>query len=98
MNTLRCQGIAQRLNRLLLRRFGLGLDPQRLLADALYRRDVLLVCDAHPGTDLASLAQHFRLAQAAPDPALGPPARGVEESPGLVRSRPRWRSYLARPF
>jgi len=54
--------IANRINLLLLRELGQGIAVDRLLSDALYARDVLLVCDAHAGSDLASLAVHFRAA------------------------------------
>ena len=79
--------IAQRLDVLLLRELGLGIDPLRMLAQPLYARDVLLVCDALRGSDLAMLAQQFRDAtdqevEAAsqpgalwPDSTSGPPSR-----------------------
>ena len=65
--------IANRIGLLLRREFGEGIDCQRMVADPLYARDVLLVCDASPGSDLASLAQHFRAAAVEPaDPGAGP--------------------------
>jgi hypothetical protein len=39
-----------------------------MLAEPLYARDVLLVCEALPGTELAELAPKFRQALAAVDP------------------------------
>jgi len=60
MNTSRLFHIANRIHLLLLKELGQGIDVRRMMNDRLYARDVLLVCDARPGTDLASLAQHFR--------------------------------------
>ncbi|MBP6765569.1 MAG: hypothetical protein KA141_11260 [Rubrivivax sp.] len=64
MNTRRCLKIADRINALLLRELRQGIDRQRMVAEPLYARDVLLVCEAFPGSDLASLAKHFRAAAA----------------------------------
>lgn len=66
MNHARLLRIANRIHLLLMRDLGQGIDVQRMLREPLYRRDVLLVCDAFIGSDLASLAQHFRSAQAEP--------------------------------
>ena len=52
--------IAQRINLLLQRELAQGIDVPRMLAQPLYARDVLLVCDAVRGSDLALLAQQFR--------------------------------------
>ena len=65
MDTSRLFRIANRIHLLLLKELGQGIDVQRLLNERLYARDVLLVCDAQPGTDLASLALHFRHTRAA---------------------------------
>ena len=62
MNTRRCLKIAGRINALLVREMGQGIDPARMLAEPLYARDVLLVCEALPGSELAELAPRFRLA------------------------------------
>jgi hypothetical protein len=64
-NSTRLLRIANRIHLLLLRELGQGIDRQRMINERLYARDVLLVCDARPGTDLASLAQHFRATRAA---------------------------------
>ena len=64
MDTRRCLKIADRINALLLRQLRHGIDRQRMVDDPLYARDVLLVCEAFPGGDLASLAKHFRIAAA----------------------------------
>lgn len=75
MDTARCQELAERLHALLLQRLGMGLDTRRMLHEPLYARDVLLVCAAHPGTELAALAWEYRDAalpgRRAADAALG---------------------------
>lgn len=79
MDQARLLQIANRIHLLLLRELQQGIDVRRMLDDARYARDVLLVCDAMPGSDLASLAQHFR---AASGPATGaPPAAGQRDGP-----------------
>ncbi len=62
MNARRCLTIADRMDVLLQAELGLGIDLQRLVGDALYARDVLLVCDAFHGHELADLARQFRAA------------------------------------
>ncbi len=88
MNTRRCLRIAERINTQLVRGLARGIDPQRMLAESLYARDVLLVCDAHHGSDLASLAQHFRLAAAEPPQDSRHPSTWGAESTGFGASRP----------
>jgi len=81
--------IAERIGELLEFELGQGIDARRMLNDALYARDVLLVCEAEPGSQLDGLARQFRKAPAfrmrdpAPAPASGPP------STGFGVSRPR---------
>ncbi|HSM22160.1 MAG TPA: hypothetical protein VK876_08130 [Rubrivivax sp.] len=80
MNTRHCLKIADRMNALLLTELGQGVDGLRMVAEPLYARDVLLVCDAMPGTELAELARHFRVAateQAQPRAEASPPAAGT---------------------
>ncbi len=67
MHTRHCLKIADRIHLLLVRELGQGLDRQRMVKDALYARDVLLVCDALLQTDAPFLAQHFRRAAACPE-------------------------------
>lgn len=74
-----CLQIAEQMDVLLQRELGQGIDAYRMLAEPLYVRDVLLVCDAMPGSELASLARQFRAA-AAPPPAA--------ENPAVPRRRP----------
>jgi hypothetical protein len=66
MNRRRCQRLAELIALGLRERLGVVLDTTRVLDDALYARDVLLVCDAYRGQDLAELAQHFRAARDEP--------------------------------
>ena len=82
--------IAERIGELLELELGQGIDARRMLNDALYARDVLLVCEARPGTELEILARHFRQAPAfrmrdpAPAPHSGPPSTGFGASrPGV---------------
>lgn len=67
MNTPRCLELAQRLNVLLRRELGEGVDASRLMHDALYARDVLLVCQAHRNLELQALAAEWRKALAEPE-------------------------------
>jgi hypothetical protein len=64
MNIRRCHRIASRIDALLRLELGHGIDGKRMLTETLYARDVLLVCDAHPDSDLAAMAHHFRAAVA----------------------------------
>lgn len=52
--------VATRIHFLMLRELGRGIDVAQMLNRCLYARDVLLVCDACPGTDLCKLSQQFR--------------------------------------
>lgn len=60
MNARRCLKIAARIGTLLEQEIGTGVDAGRMLTDRLYMRDVLLVCEAHRGHELAELATWFR--------------------------------------
>lgn len=57
--------LANRIHLGLMRELGQGIDVRQMLDSALYARDVLLVCQAYPATELAQLAEHFRQATAA---------------------------------
>ena len=63
MNSEPRSALAHRMHLLLRRELGQGFDEARLLAEPLYARDVLLVCDALPGPGLAALARQFRQAE-----------------------------------
>ncbi|MEY3251206.1 MAG: hypothetical protein RL227_179 [Pseudomonadota bacterium] len=77
MHTRHCLKLADRIHALLERELGQGIERPRLLAEPLYARDVLLVCDALLATDGPLLARAFRRAAAAPD----------ESQPGTRPSR-----------
>lgn len=74
MNTKRCLKIAARVSTLLEKDIGVAVDTTRMLTERLYMRDVLLVCDAHPGTELAQLAIWFRKSAAEATDDLAPPS------------------------
>ncbi len=74
--------LARRIHQLLMREIGHEIELERLLADPRYARDVLLVCDAVPGGELAPLADLFR--EATPLPA------GAARSPGHAPQPNEW--------
>jgi hypothetical protein len=88
MNNARRLQIANRIHLHLLRELNQGIEVGRFLAEPLYARDVLLVCDAMPGSDLASLAQHFRTASAERIEAPGRASDFGRDSSGFDHSRP----------
>ena len=69
--------LATRIHRLLLREIGHDIEVERLLSDARYARDVLLVCDAVPGGELVPLAALFRVATMAAAGQRGAPGHAV---------------------
>ena len=81
MNSEPRSALAHRMHLLLRRELGQGFDEARLLAEPLYARDVLLVCDALPGPGLALLASQFRQALPASQPRQAGQA-GHERPPG----------------
>ena len=76
------QQLAQRIQQQLLREIDYSIATDRLLADSLYARDVLLVCDAVPG-ELGTLAALFRQAP----PVV--PTRATDE-PGHAPQATEW--------
>jgi hypothetical protein len=54
--------IATKIHFFLLREMGQGIDVEQMLNQPRYARDVLLVCDACRGTELARLAEQYRAA------------------------------------
>lgn len=62
MNRRRCLRIAERIRVPFEQHLGICIDPARMLDDAAYADDVLVVCDARPDTELAGLARHYRVA------------------------------------
>jgi len=96
MNNRRCLRIAERIHALTTSRLGIGVDTQRMVSDALYARDVLLVCDAERDSDLAVLSQHFRVAaNERSDESTSPSTWSQDSSsfesstsPGMLTARP----------
>ena len=86
MHTRHCLKLAARIHALLLQELGQGIEAARLLAEPLYARDVLLVCDALAATDGPLLARAFRRAAAAPEEG-----RSTAPRPG---TRARWAAWL----
>ena len=75
--------IAQRIHQVLLREIGHAIEVERLLTDAHYARDVLLVCDAMVDSEARPLATQFRQP---PMPAVaGAGATGPTSAPGHVQ-------------
>jgi len=70
--------IATRIHFLMLRELGFGIEVGKMLKRPLYARDVLLVCDAHQGGELARLSQRFRAAPAVDAPLAA--ASGFQDS------------------
>jgi hypothetical protein len=66
MDTSRLLRITTAMNLLLQRDLGLGIDVWRTMNEPRYALDVLLVCEARPGSDLAKLAGLFRATRAKP--------------------------------
>jgi hypothetical protein len=88
MNTRRCLKIAERMNTLLLHELGQGVDGLRMVAEPLVARDVLLVCDAMPGTELATLAQQFRVAATEKSQGEAAPSRPAASGPRAKHAGP----------
>ena len=80
--------IAESISRLLERDLGQGVDARRMLNDPLYARDVLLVCEAEPGSELDQLARRFRKAPAFRMRDPEPASPGGAASTGFGASRP----------
>lgn len=89
---------AHQLHQSLLRELGHEIEIERLVSDTRYARDVLLVCDACPGTDLVGLAEQFRALAPHVPPASAPATRaeaaiaaasaGASAGAGAAVSRP----------
>jgi hypothetical protein len=86
MNTRRCLRIAERIDILTRTELRIGIDPQRMVRDALYARDVLLVCDTQRGSDLATLSQHFRVAANEVSDDSSQPSSWGQDSSGFSAS------------
>lgn len=80
MHTRHCLKLAARIHALLEHELGQGIEAPRLLADSLYARDVLLVCEALVATDGPLLARAFRRAAGAPEEGQAPVRRRATPS------------------
>jgi hypothetical protein len=76
--------IALRVNTLLSEQLGEGVNAHRMLEDALYARDVLLVCDAMADPELRKLSRMFR--QALLEASEAAPARGPMSMSSVLNS------------
>ena len=85
--------LARRIHQVLVREIGHEIEVERLLAEPRYARDVLLVCDAVPGGELAPLADLFREAtQLAASAGRAPghaPQPNPQHSPRLTETPPQ---------
>ena len=77
--------LAHRIHLGLMRELGQGIDIEQMLSSALYARDVLLVCQAYPTSELPWLGEQFR--QASDDPSVH--ARCRPDRPGARQQRLR---------
>jgi hypothetical protein len=85
--------IAGRIGALLEKEIGVGVDATRMLTERRYMRDVLLVCDAHPGSELGQLALWFRqCATEEPADATAPRSGFGLDSAFGTSSSDSWRS------
>lgn len=84
--------LAARMHGLLLHELGQGIDVEQMLNSERYARDVLLVCAAYKGSELASLAQQYLHTVPLPAPPLAGHARRPTEwsrnTSGFGLSRP----------
>lgn len=84
MDNLSPPELLQRIDALVVQATGLAVDADRMHTDALYARDVLLVCDAVVDSDGPALAKRFRALQT------------IARDTGEALARPR-RSPVATP-
>ena len=77
--------LATRIHLGLMRELGQGIDVKQMLGSALYARDVLLVCQAFPGSDLQRLGEQFRQASADLIARRAAPARRLAARPQRLR-------------
>ncbi|NRF66014.1 hypothetical protein HLB44_03325 [Aquincola sp. S2] len=91
--------IATKIHFYLMRELGRGIDVEQMLQHPRYARDVLLVCDACAGTELADLASQYRRVRALYDsleasrPSAAPgraaqPTEWAKDTTGFGLSRP----------
>jgi hypothetical protein len=84
--------IANRIHLALMRELGQGIDLKLMLHSALYARDVLLVCQAYPGSELQQLGPGnspsppaTKLGRTRRGPAAGDVTAAGSASPGRRR-------------
>lgn len=80
---------------MLAQEIGHEIEVERLVTDARYARDVLLVCDALTGTEAPPLAMQFRQLPPAPGAAAAAtrptgPGPGLASEPGHARQSTDW--------
>ena len=82
--------LAQRIHQVLVCEIDHAIEVERLLTDARYARDVLLVCDALAGGEAPPLAAQFRLMPMPMPAAAGAGARGPGGAPGHAQQATDW--------
>lgn len=80
--------IANRIHLALMRELGQGIDLKQMLRSALYARDVLLVCQAYPGSDLQALGRQFGRATDEAERQAARPSSRARDSSGFGVSKP----------
>jgi hypothetical protein len=84
--------LAQRIHQVLAHEIDHAIEVERLLTDPRYARDVLLVCDALPGSEAPPLARQFRALPLPPPPAANAAAAGQPTggAPGHAQQPTDW--------
>ncbi|MBS1176787.1 MAG: hypothetical protein H6R06_1199 [Proteobacteria bacterium] len=84
--------LANRIHLALMHELGQGIDVMQMLGNSLYARDVLLVCQAYPATELRRLGEQFRQATAEliERRAAQPAVLGRDSSDFGVSRPPAW--------
>ncbi len=73
----------------LMHELGQGIDVNQMLHSALYARDVLLVCQAYPGSELQALGRQFSQSGVGAEPrAQVRPGRWPSNTSGFDLSKP----------
>lgn len=80
--------LARRIHQVLVREIDHAIEVERLLTDVHYGRDVLLVCDALPGSEAPPLATQFRMMP--PPAAAAAPHKAASGAPGHARQPTDW--------
>lgn len=80
--------LAQRIHQVLVREIDHAIEVERLLTDAHYARDVLLVCDALAGSEAPPLATQLRMMP--PPAAVATPLKAAIGAPGHAQQPTDW--------